>query len=210
MPLQEVRVAEIVRQLGISLGAAYRIWPRQEDFHQDLAIVLSSTRTTEPNEPAAIAATPIMLGGGTWEDTLRAGARAQFDATVGDNTFAARLAVGAAASRNPVIREAGLSRYVVAFDSFISLYGVVLNHFGRQVREPWTLQKAAMALAALGEGFALQQVYQHDIAGREAAREAFAEAVVAVATAATTPATPGAQGAARKKVSSGSGVLPAR
>ena len=67
------------------------------------------------------------------------------------------------------------------------MYSYVLDHYDREVSPPWTMEKAVMALAALGEGFSLQRVFDDDVSGREVASEAFAAAVVAIAMTATRP-----------------------
>ena len=76
MPLEHVKIATVVRRFGLTSGAAYRIWTRQEDFHRDLA--LRVTRTTEgPAAYAVSAATLAAMESGAPFEEGRAPRRAR-------------------------------------------------------------------------------------------------------------------------------------
>ncbi len=193
MPLEHVKIATVVRRLGLTSGAAYRIWTRQEDFHRDLA--LRVTRTTEGPAADAVSAATLaaMESGAPFEEVARLGALAQYnDTTSGNNLFYVGLALTAAGRNDDELREVNAHRYLESLADFALLYEAVLRHYGRRPRSPWTYPMVARVLAALSEGSALQadlpsvpdsEGLSHDPG------ELFAEAVVALAVNLTEPTT---------------------
>jgi AcrR family transcriptional regulator len=46
--VQHVRLQEVLRTVGLTTGAAYRIWNDQDDFHRDLAVAMVGVRFAPP------------------------------------------------------------------------------------------------------------------------------------------------------------------
>ena len=74
------------------------------------------------------------------------------------SSFLTTLALRAAAANTEELRAASSDRHHDSLSSFVELYEALLRAYGRRMRPPFTLQHIAVALAALGEGFALQAI----------------------------------------------------
>ncbi|WP_207205397.1 hypothetical protein [Microbacterium protaetiae] len=163
--VQHIRLQEVLRAVGLTSGAAYRIWADQDEFHRDLAVETMGLRFDVPTASATAAVDEALAGGGGLDDVVRAGARdhveyaAQFhlrpqsrDAHV----FVTALALRTAAGAWPELRAAAAARHEESIDAFSQFYAEMLERFGRRMRTPFTIRDLAEALAALGEGFAVR------------------------------------------------------
>ena len=53
--VQHIRLQEVLRSVGLTTGAAYRIWTDQTDFHRDLAVEMVGLRFAPPVTSASVA-----------------------------------------------------------------------------------------------------------------------------------------------------------
>lgn len=190
MPLREIKLATVVKRLGLSVGAAYGVWSRQEDFHVDLAVQLMRHVETSSIEPVESAMLASIGSGGSFGDTLRAGANARFTSIVGSREFAARMAISASMGAEPHVQQVARDRYRVAFEGFCGVFRTTIDHYEREFADPWTCESTITALGALAEGFALQHVSFDSEDDRQSGRRLFADTAAAIATTATRPSEP--------------------
>ncbi len=163
--VQHIRLQEVLRTVGLSTGAAYRIWADQTDFHRDLATEMVRLRFAPPAASVNSAVGDILARGGGIDEVIRAGAldHVKYATLMHEDpdsrdthAFLTALSLRASAGAWPELREASVARHVESVDEFVEFYSAVLAHYGRRMRTPFTLRQFAEAMAALGEGFAIR------------------------------------------------------
>lgn len=163
--VQHIRLQEVLRSVGLTTGAAYRIWADQDDFHRDLSIEMVSLRFAPPSSSAQNAAHRVLDEGGSMDEVLRA-------TTLDHVTYASRfhrepesrdshafitaLALRTAAGSWPELREASAARHAESIADFTAFYTAIMPRVGLRMRPPFTVRDFAEAMAALGEGFAVR------------------------------------------------------
>jgi len=163
--VQHIRLQEVLRSVGLTSGAAYRIWSDQDDFHRDLAVEMVRLRFAEPTASATTAVGGILDGGGGMDDAIRA---ATFDhvryasrfhlepESRDSHAFITALALRTAAGAWKELRAASAERHAESVADFCEFYAAIMTRFGYRMRTPFTVQDFAEAMAALGEGFAVR------------------------------------------------------
>jgi AcrR family transcriptional regulator len=163
--VQHIRLQEVLRAVGLTTGAAYRIWSDQDEFHRDLAVAMVGLRFAPPITSASIAIRDVLADGGPIEDVVRAAAQDHVDyvstfhldpESRDSHAFITALALRTAAGSWPELRVASAERHRGSIDAFAEFYDALLTHFGRRIREPLTILDFTEAMAALGEGFAIR------------------------------------------------------
>lgn len=163
--VQHIRLQEVLRSVGLTTGAAYRIWTDQDDFHRDLAVAMVRLRFAPPVTSASIAIRDVLASDGSMEDVVRAATRDQviysskfhLDPESRDShAFITALALRTAAGAWPELRTASAERHRGSIEAFAEFYDVLLHRFGRRMRAPMTIIDFTEAMAALGEGFAIR------------------------------------------------------
>lgn len=161
--VQHIRLQEVLRSVGLTTGAAYRIWADQTDFHRDLAIEMVRLRITSPTASAETAI--AVEGDGEMDDMIRALTAdhvryaSQFHTdpdSRASHAFITALSLRTAAGAWPELREAGAERHEESIQAFTDLYAAVMVRYGYRMRSPYTVRDFAEAMAALGEGFAVR------------------------------------------------------
>ncbi|BDV32063.1 hypothetical protein [Microbacterium terricola] len=159
--VQHIRLQEVLRTVGLTTGAAYRIWADQTEYHRDLAIAMVRLRFAEPTASAETAVRDAT----SMDDVIRAAAldhvtyAAQFHLDPGSrdsHAFITALALRTAAGAWPELREASAARHAESVAAFAAFYAELMERFGYRMREPMTVRDLAEALAAIGEGFAIR------------------------------------------------------
>lgn len=163
--VQHIRLQEVLRAVGLTTGAAYRIWADQDEFHRDLAVEMVGLRFAPPVTSASNAIRDILSTGGSIQDVARAAAQDHVDyvskfhldpESRDAHAFITALALRTAAGSWPELRVASAERHRGSIDAFAEFYGALLAHYGRRIREPLTILDFTEAMAALGEGFAIR------------------------------------------------------
>lgn len=163
--VQHIRLQEVLRSVGLTTGAAYRIWADQDEFHRDLAVEMVGLRFAPPVSSASTAIREVLATGGSIEDVVRTAAQDHVDyistfhlepESRDSHAFITALALRTAAGSWPELRVASAERHRGSIDAFAEFYGALLQRFGRRIREPLTIVDFTEAMAALGEGFAIR------------------------------------------------------
>jgi AcrR family transcriptional regulator len=163
--VQHVRLQEVLRTVGLTTGAAYRIWADQDDFHRDLAVELVRLRFAPPAASATAAVKEIVLDGGGMDEVIRAAAldhvnyasRFHLEPESRDShAFITALALRTAAGAWGELRQASAERHEESIEDFCAFYEVLMEQLGYRMRTPFTVRDFAEAMAALGEGFAVR------------------------------------------------------
>ncbi len=162
--VQHIRLQEVLRSVGLTTGAAYRIWADQTDFHRDLAVEMVGYRFAPQVDTAQSGITDVLAVGGTLEEVVRAAgndfvtriAKYHLEPESRDShAFITALALRTAARSSPELRAAGAERHGESIAVFAGFYEALLQGFGRRMRSPLTIVDFTEAMAALGEGFAV-------------------------------------------------------
>ena len=163
--VQHIRLQEVLRSVGLTTGAAYRIWVDQDDFHRDLAIEMVGLRFAPPVASAQGAIQDVLDGGGTMNDVIRTAAldhvryasKFHLEPESRDShAFITALALRTAAGSWPELRLASAERHRGSIAAFAEFYGALLHRYGQRLRSPFTIIDFTEAMAALGEGFAIR------------------------------------------------------
>ena len=163
--VQHIRLQEVLRSVGLTSGAAYRIWADQNDFHRDLAVEMVSMRFAPPVAGAASAIQDVLVSGEAIDDVVRIAAldfvtrasKFHLEPESRDShAFITALALRTAAGAWPELRTAAAERHRESIATFAEFYGALLQRFGLRVRSPLTIVDFTEAMAALGEGFAVR------------------------------------------------------
>ena len=157
-----IRLTEVVKAAGLTTGAAYKVWERQEDFHRDLAVEAVRFR-----DRLAVGATVRLIhqavdGGAPLREILRVGSHAHLHLPNPGDPFLVTLALRTLSPVDDELAEASRQRHVDSIEAFEQLYEAMLLRYGRRIREPFDLRAMANALAAITEGFALQSLSGFD------------------------------------------------
>ncbi|MBA3984471.1 MAG: TetR/AcrR family transcriptional regulator [Acidimicrobiia bacterium] len=160
-----IKLARVAKRAGYTTGAAYRFWPTQEDFHRDLAIAALEWRDRSSIADTIASIRPVVDGGAPLLEVLRTGAEANVHRFPAETDFFITLALRASAVHaSGELVEASRTRVEEGLQSHVELYEALMAMFGRRPRPPYTSYHLASVLAALAEGFAIQDVggeHQH-------------------------------------------------
>lgn len=164
--VQHIRLQEVLRSVGLTTGAAYRIWADQSDFHRDLAVEMVGLRFAPPVTSAAIAIREVLDDpDGTLDEVARVAAldfvtyasKFHLEPESRDShAFITALALRTAAGAWPELRVASAERHRESIHAFAEFYTALLARYGRRMRSPLTIIDFTEAMAALGEGFAVR------------------------------------------------------
>lgn len=163
--VQHIRLQEVLRSVGLTTGAAYRIWDDQDEFHRDLAVEMVGLRFAPPVSSAAGAIDDVLNSGGTLDDVARVAAldfvtyssKFHLEPESRDShAFITALALRTAAGAWPELRVASAERHRESIAAFATFYAELLHRYRRRMRDPLTIEDFTEAMAALGEGFAIR------------------------------------------------------
>ncbi|MCR2763044.1 hypothetical protein NQ152_05915 [Microbacterium sp. zg.B48] len=163
--VQHIRLQEVLRSVGLTTGAAYRIWADQTEFHRDLAVEMVGLRFAPPVASAVGAIQDVLAADGSMHEVVRAAAQdhvtyaSKFHLepeSRDSHAFITALALRTAAGAWPELRVASAERHRGSVAAFADFYAALLERYGRRMRSPLTITDFTEAMAALGEGFAIR------------------------------------------------------
>lgn len=151
-----VKLAEVARRAGYTTGAAYRCWPRQADFHRDLALAAIDWRDRSSVADTINSIRQLVDSGAPVLEVLRVGAQANIHRFPDETDFFTTLALRASAMQDEEMLMAGFRRVEEGLAAHTDLYEALLKVFHRRMRTPFTVAQMAKVVAAMAEGFAIQ------------------------------------------------------
>ena len=154
--VMHIRLGDLVTRVGLTTGAAYRLWADQREFHNELAVAALRWRDRSLLHKTERAVGPVVAAGGTLLQVLRAGAAANVQTLPDDVGILLTLALRAGAYHQPGLLHAAAERRQEAVASFGDLYGHLMRAYGRRFREPFTMEHLCAAFTAVVEGFGVQ------------------------------------------------------
>ena len=166
-----VRLTDVVKEAGLTTGAAYRCWENQDAYHRDLAVAAAQWRDRASVAETVEAVRGLVEARAPFAEVLRVGAEANMYEYPDHTATLTTIALRTCAPADPAIAEAGRRHLRQAVAAFAELYELVMPLYGRRMRKPYTTHDLATVLAALSEGFTLQgitgepypRVERHDV-----------------------------------------------
>lgn len=154
----DIRLTEAAERAGLTTGGAYKAWKGgQEEFRRELAG--EAMRRFPDAEPTLLEAEAKALerAGVPFGRLLRTLATQNISRIVADRTTNAVLFAlyGASFIHDDLREEAGRS-YQQFTQSYGGLYHHVLDFYGLQIRDGFTMDDLAIALTALTDGYTLR------------------------------------------------------
>lgn len=162
--VQHIRLQEVLRRVGLTTGAAYRLWADQTEYQRDLAVRMVRLRLNQPDAVAAAAIDDLIAADAPFDEVLRVAALSHVASlerlgrrdSADSRLFLIDLALRATADSCPELQAASQERHAESIERFTAFYRGLMLRYGRRMREPYSLGQFAEAMAALGEGFALR------------------------------------------------------
>ncbi|WP_336626370.1 MULTISPECIES: hypothetical protein [unclassified Microbacterium] len=166
--VQHIRLQEVLRRVGLTTGAAYRLWGDQEDYQRDLAVAMVQLRLSGPTDYVRAAVDDLIAAGAPGNDVIRAAADAHVRTTFADadaddpataldaQQFLISLALRTTARTWPELRDAANERHRESIAAFAEFYAYLMEAYGLRMKTPLTIADFTEAMAAMGEGFAIR------------------------------------------------------
>lgn len=167
-----IRVRDVVKRAGLTVGAAYGIWENQLAYHRDLIAAATEWRAMGPATAQTVAAIrPVVESGGSLEDVIRAAAECHVrgvqpsqgddrQVPMEDMIFSLALRIGT--RHDAELRSASRLRHQETAASFIILYEAMARRYSLRMVPPFEVGHLAAVFAALTEGFAVQSMIDID------------------------------------------------
>lgn len=158
-----IRLQEVVRRAQLTTGAAYRLWADQDDFHRDLAVSITRWRNVAPVAVTHQIMDDVAGSGAGLDEVIRLAGEAHVRSISGDDTPTSRLFLVALALRASNrtwadLTQASVDRHLESVADFDEIYGVLMVAHGYRMRPPFAVRDFTVAMAALGEGFAVHAI----------------------------------------------------
>ncbi len=151
-----VKLAEVAAQAGYTTGAAYKHWPSQADFHRDLALAALQWRDRSAVADTINSIRHLVDSDAPLLEVLRVGAEANIHRLPEETEFFTTLSLRASAMHDDGLMAASFERVEAGLAAHADLYAALLKVFHRRMRVPFTLSHMVKVVAALAEGFAIQ------------------------------------------------------
>ena len=184
-PTLDLRLTDVLEEVGLTTGAAYNIWDNQDHYRRDLALHMAKTL-----EWADERLVEDIRAGWTedieLDDWTRLVARAYFDAFTSRHDYFVILKFWGIKDIDDELREALSIGYDVVHERFRAAFGQSLGRFKRRPIDPFTLDDVCVLITGACEGLALRQRIQPERLDT-AAGHLFAEFVVRLVSDYTEP-----------------------
>lgn len=163
--VQHIRLQDVLRKVGLTTGAAYRIWADQTDYQRDLAVAAVRLRISAPSAEATALVDQLIAAGVTADELIRVVAAGQMELlerfrarppAPEAEVFVTVLTLRMTAAAWPELAAASAQRHRESVAEFAELYQRVLDDMGYRMRTPYTVRDFAEAMTALTEGFAVR------------------------------------------------------
>jgi AcrR family transcriptional regulator len=155
----DVRLTDVLDEVGLTTGAAYNIWDSQDHYRRELALYIA--RNVQWADDRLIlegrSSLPLDLSLDEW---VTAVADLYFEAFVSSWDYFILLHFWGVKEPDEELQEALRAGYDIVHQRFMVLFGATLERFGRVVKEPYTLDDLCTLMTAVCEGLALRQRFQ--------------------------------------------------
>ena len=152
-----VKLTDVVREASRTTGAAYQIWPSQDEFRLELATYVARHVSYADLDIVEAALAVALSTDADLQSVVEMTGRAYFEHLVSGPEFFLSLHFWATSENLPVEVTAAVQEgYASVQASFEAFFGAVLDHFNVGFQAPHTLADLTMAATAITEGSALR------------------------------------------------------
>lgn len=154
--LDQIKAPEVARRAARTTGAFYHHWPDQASYQNELIeYVLGPDRLTAADEtlktlPAA------MAGGISLPELVHLAARSTLLRVRDNPLLPLFLSLWAKQAQSDRIRDLLRRNFQATSESTATGYQAVLDHYGLQMRPPFTVEMLTVTLTGLVEGLAIR------------------------------------------------------
>lgn len=156
----DIRLADVLKSLGLTPGAAYQVWDSQDEFRLDVA--LSLVRDFEWATAPEIAPDDIDTKAQDFARAASDFASRYFEHFVSRPDFFVAMHFWSVADPTPELVESVRAGYRIVHESFVDLYQAFLDAYHRELTSPYELDELATMITAQVEGLALRQRFEPD------------------------------------------------
>lgn len=154
-----VSAADVARRAGYATSTLYRYWATQTDFHRDLAVAALEFRDRHALADTIKMVRELITAHAPLSEVLRVGANSNVDRDrASDVVWYTSLALRASAGLDPEVRRAADARVTEGLQMHRDLYAAILKLYALEMRPPFTLDHLTATIAALMDGFAVQDL----------------------------------------------------
>jgi hypothetical protein len=151
----DVKLSAVVEEVGLTTGAAYNIWPTQDDYQHDLArhVVETFSWSIEAVEGQFLDAA---AAGGDLTDVIRSVALAYYELIVNEPDFYVSLHFWASRKVEPELADAIRRRYSRLQSGLVSFFVTALAKYGLGIGPQHSIEDIVVAVTSLTEGMAIR------------------------------------------------------
>lgn len=162
--VSHVRLQQVLKRAGLTTGAAYRLWSDQDAYQHDLAVYAARWRDDEPTARIVARIGPLLERGAPFREVVRQATAVHVEGFErvsdgpGQPVFLTALALRATSLHSEELRQASRERHEESVAAFSALYRQLSDHYHLPLRPGRTIEEFSEAMAAIGEGYALQAI----------------------------------------------------
>ena len=175
-----MKLTDVLKEKGLTTGAAYHIWDNQRGFQEDLAMFIA--------EEFAFAGLTVLPPGtiGTADDDplerVRKVSRAYLDIVRQRHEYYLALQLWGVRDPDEKLQAAIREGYAIVHKDFADAFSASHQANGVRIRDGFTIDDVTVAVTALTEGFVLRQKFDETKLNTEAGDSIYAESMVALYT----------------------------
>ena len=160
--MSHIKAPVVSARAGLTPGAFYYHWPKQQNFVQDLLDFVMQPEHSRPvNELFARLGATVGDAVGL-RDLIMDTARANLNSISKSSRFAVQMAIWARQANDPHAREL-LKKLYDEFEADLSVaYQRLIDSSGLQLKAPMTIAKLTTIVTGLGEGLAIHRAVDPD------------------------------------------------
>lgn len=155
----DVKLTDVLRDVGLSTGAAYNIWASQKAYRQDLSLHMAETFEWA-DATAVLTAIDALPDDSTMDDWIRTVADTYFPLFIAHMDFFVVLHFWSVNDPRPELVEALKRGYDEVHESFKAIYQEAVDRYGLKLIEPYSADDATIMITGTIEGFALRHRFE--------------------------------------------------
>ncbi len=182
-----LKLTEVLKQKGLTTGAAYHIWDSQRSFQEDLMTHIAeefdfaqTTLATEAKTHRGAVEEVAAQVSEDLDEAARSYAIDYFERFRHRPEFYLALQLWGIKEPSAKVTAAVCNGYDSIHRDFVEMFELSLAVAGRRMRAPFTIDEATVAITALTEGLALRQRFNPSITQTESGEHLYAEGVMAM------------------------------
>lgn len=154
--ISNIRLADIARRIGKTTGASYNIWESQEDFHRDLAVIISKDSSWADLNFLGPLVWDLFNNGATMSEVLRDACNEYLKAVTSGREYLTFVHYWSVALDQPEVKAAIRDGYDLFNDGYKALLTVLFDRYHVELIAGITIDDLCVCVTAVTEGFLLR------------------------------------------------------